>query len=138
MEEKTLEQSLSEVLLQGWEISGTGTGFLIVTDWQFPDKERIEVYARRVGERDDLYVVGDGGEIFNTLFSHGIDLSKDERGMKMFTRVAENYAAQIVDFQLVKGAKEEDLASAIRMILEAIKDASFLLWHKLDQAGSLH
>ena len=86
MEEKTLEQSLSEVLLQGWEISGTGTGFLIVTDWQFPDKERIEVYARRVGERDDLYVVGDGGEIFNTLFSHGIDLSKDERGMKMFTR----------------------------------------------------
>ncbi|MCE5241928.1 MAG: DUF1828 domain-containing protein [Desulfobacteraceae bacterium] len=138
MEEKTLERSLSEVLVQGWDITGTGNGFLITTDWQLPNSERIEIYARRVGDREDLYVVGDGGELFNLLFANGIDLSKDEQGMKIILRIAENYAAQIVDFQLVKGAKEEELAQAVRMILEAVKDASFLLWHKLDPKGSLH
>lgn len=138
MEEKTLERSLSEVLVQGWDITGTGNGFLITTDWQLPNGERIEVYARRVGDREDLYVVGDGGELFNLLFANGIDLSKDEQGMKIISRIAENYAAQIVEFQLVKGAKEDELAQAVRMILEAVKDASFLLWHKLDPKGSLH
>ncbi|MEN6483258.1 MAG: DUF1828 domain-containing protein [Syntrophobacteraceae bacterium] len=133
-----MERSLSEVLVQGWDITGTGNGFLITTDWQLPNSERIEIYARRVGDREDLYVVGDGGELFNLLFANGIDLSKDEQGMKIILRIAENYAAQIVDFQLVKGAKEEELAQAVRMILEAVKDASFLLWHKLDPKGSLH
>lgn len=138
MEEKTLERSLSEVLVQGWDITGTGNGFLIATDWQLPNGERIEIYARRVGDREDLYIVGDGGELFNLLFANGIDLSKDEQGMKIISRIAENYAAQIVEFQLVKGAKEDELAQAVRMILEAVKDASFLLWHKLDPKGSLH
>jgi len=138
MDDKTLEQNLAEVFVEGWDISSTGNGFLVATDWRWPNSDRIEVYVRNVGERADLFVVTDGGDLFNYLFSQGVDLTKDEQGMRIIRNVVENYGAKFVDFQIARGAGEGDLPRAIRMLLEAIKDASLVLWHKLEKASPLH
>jgi hypothetical protein len=138
MDEKKLELSLAEELIKYWDIDPTGTGFMITTDWQWPNRERIEIYVRSVGEREDLYLVTDGGELYNFLFSHGIDLSKDTRAMKVLDGVFDNYGVRFVDYQIAKGANDEDLHQVIRVVLEAIKDSSFILRHKLEQTGDLH
>lgn len=134
MDQKTLVENLAEELIGEWDIIPTGNGFLISTDWHWPNHERIEVHVRTVGEREDLYLVSDGGEVFNFLFAQGIDLTKDAQGMKVYNGVAQSYGAKIVDFQLAKGASDADLHKAIRAMTEAIKDVSFLLWHKLAQS----
>ena len=58
--------------------------------------------------------------------------------MRMIRNVVENYGAKFVDFQIARGAGEGDLPRAVRMLLEAIKDASLVLWHKLENAGPIH
>jgi len=138
MDESILRQRLQETSIEDWEILSTGEGFLLVTDWHWPNNERIEIHIRPVGERDDLYLVSDGGDLFNLLYSQGVELGKDERGMKILDGVAKNYGAKVVDCQIAKGAGPEDLHRAIRMVLEAVKDASFLLWYKLDEGACLH
>ncbi|MFP5212580.1 MAG: DUF1828 domain-containing protein [Acidobacteriota bacterium] len=138
MDERTLEQSLAEELTREWRIVSTGSGYMIITDWHWPNGEKIEIYVRTVGEREDLYVVSDGGELFNFLYSQGIDLSKDERGMRTLNGMIELNGAKVVDYQLVKGAGEMELAQAIRNVLEAIKDASLILWHKVGTSESIH
>jgi hypothetical protein len=138
MDEKTIAENLAEEMVRGWTVTPTGNGFVVETNWQWPSRERIEIYVRPVGEREDLFIVSDGGELFNYLFSQGIDLSKDEPGMKVLHKMAENYESKFVDFQLVKGANEEEIPRAVRMILEAVKDASLILWHKVKKVGPLH
>ena len=69
MDESVLEEQLAEELIGGVEILSTGNGFLVITDWRWPGDEKIEVHARRVAERDDLYLVTDGGELCNFLFA---------------------------------------------------------------------
>jgi hypothetical protein len=138
MDEKQLWQNLAEEMIGRWDISPTGSGFMVTTDWRLPNDDRIEIYVRTVGEREDLYLVTDGGNLFSFLFSHGIDLNKDERAKKVLSRIAETYEIKVVEFQMAKGANDSDLHHAIRMLLEAIKDASYLLWQRLDQGGSLH
>ncbi|GLI33158.1 hypothetical protein [Desulforhabdus amnigena] len=138
MDEKTLEQSLADEFIREWDITPTGNGYLITTDWQWPNHERIEIFVRMVGDREDLLLVTDGGELFSFLYSQGIDLSKDEHGMKVINGVAEHYGAKIADFQMARGTNPGDLPRSIRLLLEAIKDASLLLWYKLDQRSSLH
>jgi hypothetical protein len=138
MDEKTISENLAEEMIRGWTITETGNGYVVETSWQWPSRERIEIYVRSVGEREDLFIISDGGELFNYLFSKGIDLTKDEPGMKVLQQVAENYGSKIVDFQLVKGANEDEVPGAIRLILEALKDASLILWHKVEKQGQLH
>jgi len=133
MDIKTLLENLAEELVREWEITPTGSGFFMVTDWRWPNDERIEIYIRAVGEREDLYLVTDGGNLFNFLFAHGVDLRKDKHGMKFLNGIAEHFGAKIVDYQMARGANDADLHQAIRMILEAIKEASFILWYKLSQ-----
>ena len=136
MEEKEILDSLAEEFFAGWEVTPTGGGFLITTDWILPNNERIEIHIRRVGEREDLFLVTDGGELVNYLFSEKIDISKDESGLKILNWVAENHGAKIAEYQMVKGAKGPEVASAIRVMLEAVKEASFLLWHNLKEAST--
>jgi hypothetical protein len=138
MDERELEQRFAEEFTRDWNLTLTGNGLLIATDWMWPNRDHIDIYVRTVGDREDLYLVTDGGELYSFLFTQGIDLAKDEYRMKILNRVADNYGAKFVEFQLVKGANEGDLTRAVRMILEAIKDASLLLWHSLEQEGSLH
>ena len=138
MDEKVLELKLAEELISGWDIIPTGNGYLVATDWKWPNNERIEIHVRTVGEREDLYLVTDGGELFNLLFAEQVDLTKDENGSKLLDTVAEEYGAKVVDFQVARGANEQTLPQAIRMILEALKAASFLLWHKVGHKGSVH
>ncbi len=138
MDEKTLAEGLLEEMVNGWEVIPTGGGYMIRTDWQLPNRDRIEIYIRMVGDREDLFLVTDGGELFNLLYSQGIDLTKDEHGMRVFQGVADNYGAQVVEYQLAKGANEGDLHHAIRLVLEAVKDAAYLLWHKLEPGVSIH
>ena len=138
MDEGALELKLAEELIGGWDIIRTGHGFLVVTDWKWPNHERIEIHVRTVGEREDLFVVTDGGELFSLLFAEQIDLTKDEHGRKLLDTIAEDCGAKIVDYQMAKGANEVSLPQAIRMVLEALKAASFLLWHKVEHKGSIH
>jgi len=138
MDERDLEQKLALTFIDEWDIISTGNGFLVTTDWRWPNAERIEIHVRMVGDREDLYLVGDGGDLFNFLFSQGIDLSKDGPALKRISDVVENYEAKLVDFQIAKGASEEELPYAIRQVLEAIKDASLMLWHKFERRDHLH
>lgn len=138
MDERTLEQGIAEELIQGWNISPTGDGFLVITDWHWPNNEHIEIYVRAVGEREDLYIVTDGGELFNFLFSHGIDLRKDKQALQLVERVVDNHEGKFVDFQMVRGANDTDLARSVRLMLEAIKDAACLLWHRLETDATRH
>lgn len=136
MDSKTLFENIAQALISGWEIDTTGNGFLVLTDWRLPNNDRIEIFIRTVGEREDLYLVTDGGNLFNFLFSHGIDLNKDKASLKALNSIAENHAVQFVEYQLARGANEKDIHTAVRALLEAIKDTAFFLWHKLEGQGS--
>lgn len=138
MDEKMLEERLAEELIQPWQVLAAGNGFLVVTDWRLPDDEHIEIHVRNVGDRGDLFLVTDGGEVVNTLFSHGVDLTRDPSGSRMIERAAERYGVKIVEGQMVRGAGEGDLHHAVRMVLEAVKEASCMLWHKLEPPGQVH
>jgi hypothetical protein len=131
MDEIEILEALAGDFFQSWSVAPTGGGFLITTDWVFPNNELIEIHIRRVGERDDLFIVTDGGELINYLFSEGVDLARDRDGRRMLEEIAGNRSVKMVDHQLVKGANEEEIAGAVRVVLEAVKEASFSLWHKI-------
>ncbi len=128
MDEKELLDQFTESFYQGWDVLATGGGFLVTTDWMLPTGERIEIHIRRVGEREDLFLVSDGGELVNFLFSQGVDLSKDAKSQRLLDGVTERHGLKITEYQLVKGAGELELGPAVKAMLEAVKEASFLLW----------
>jgi hypothetical protein len=131
MDENEILEALAEDFFRGWDVTPTGGGFLIATDWVLPNNERIEIHVRRVGEREDLFIVTDGGELINYLFSEGIDLTRDRDNRRILDRIAENRSIKLTEHQLVKGANEEEIAWAVRVLLEAVKEASFSLWRKI-------
>ena len=138
MDERNLEEKLAFALIEGWSITPTGNGFLVSSDWRWPNEEHIEIHVRTVGERDDLYLVSDGGDLFNFLYSQGIDLTKDKVALGKINDIAEIYESKFVDYQIAKGANEEDLPRSIRLVLEAVKDASLVLWHRFEKGKNLH
>jgi hypothetical protein len=132
VDETVLEERLAEELLAGWEVIPTGNGFLVTTAWRWPSDEMIEIYVRRVAERDDLYLVTDGGALFNFLFARGVDLRREDRDMEMLYKIAARSDSGISDYQIVKGANNDDLPQSIRLVLEAVKEGAFIFWQKLD------
>lgn len=133
MDETVLEERLAEALIAEWEVLPTGNGFLVSTDWRWPGDEKIEIHIRRVAEREDLYLVTDGGELCNFLFAKGIDLRQDHRSMQVLQRIAAGTGAGIMDYQIVRGANGEDLAQSVRQVLEAIKEGAFVFYWQLDR-----
>jgi hypothetical protein len=131
VDENVLEEKLAEELIAGWEVVPTGSGFLVTTAWRWPNDEMIEIFVRRVAERDDLYLVTDGGELFNFLFARGMDLTEDARSMELLDSIAESAGARMIDYQIVKGANNEDLPRSIRLVAEAVKEGAFLFWYLL-------
>ena len=131
MDENEILEALTEDFFQGWDVTPTGGGFLITTDWVLPNNERIEIHVRRVGDREDLFIVTDGGDLINYLFSQGVDITRDRDSKRTLDGIAENRSIKVTEHQLVKGANEEEIAGAVRVLLEAIKEASFSLWHKI-------
>ncbi len=131
MDETVLGERLAEELIAPWEVVPTGNGFLVVTDWRWPNEERIEVHVRRVAQRDDLYLVTDGGELCNFLFAKGMDLRQDPRRMELLEQLAAESGAGMIDYQIVRGAGDEDLSHCIRRVLEAIKEGAFVFWREL-------
>jgi len=131
MDENEILEALAEDFYRGWNVTPTGGGFLIATDWVLPNNERIEIHVRRVGEREDLFIVTDGGELINYLFSEGIDLTRDPDNRRILDRIAENRSIKVTEHQLVKGANEEEIAWAVRVLVETVKEASFSLWRKI-------
>jgi hypothetical protein len=85
MDEKEIFDGLTEAFYQGWDVLPTGGGFLITTDWMLPNNEKIEIHVRRVGDREDLFLLTDGGELINFLFAQGVDLSKETVGSRSQT-----------------------------------------------------
>ncbi|SPJ15809.1 conserved hypothetical protein [Syntrophobacter sp. SbD2] len=131
MDENEILEALAEDFSRGWDVTPTGGGFLIATDWVLPNNERIEIHIRRVGDREDLFIVTDGGELINYLFSEGVDLTRDRDSRRILDVIAENRSIKVTEHQLVKGAKEHEIAGTVRVLLEAVKEASFSLWHKI-------
>ena len=131
MDENDILEALTEEFLRGWNVTPTGGGFLITTDWVLPNNERIEIHVRRVGDREDLFIVTDGGELINYLFSEGIDLTRDPDNRRILDRIAQNRSIKVTEHQLVKGANEEEIAWAVRVLVETVKEASFSLWRKI-------
>ncbi|MHC1728747.1 MAG: hypothetical protein AB9866_22555 [Syntrophobacteraceae bacterium] len=131
MDEQEILEGLAEDFFQGWEVMATGGGFLILTDWMLPNNERIEIHVRRVGEREDLFLVTDGGELINYLFSEGIDLGKDRESRRILEGIADNRSIKIAEYQLIKGANGEELPGTVRVMLEAVKEVSFSLWPRI-------
>lgn len=123
-----IETIMGEAMITGWSFVPTGSGLLITTNWKLPDRGDIEIHVRRVGEREDLYLVTDGGELFNFFYLQGIDISRDRDAMDVVSRVAGDYGAKVVEGQVVKGANEGDFQEAVRSVLEALKEAAFILW----------
>lgn len=138
MDEKRLWQDLSEEMIRDWEILPTGSGFVIVSDWRWPNNDRIEVVVRNVGEREDLFLVSDGGELFNFFFAQGVDISGNEEAVRQLEAIAARHGAKLVDFQMAKGAGENDLLHAIRSMVEAIKEGAFLFWMSKGRGSQLH
>ena len=139
MEESEILDSLVGEFFAQWQVTATGGGFLITTDWILPNSERIEIHVRPVGDREDLFIVTDGGELVNFLYSEGVDLSKDDEGMRVLGGVAENHGAKMTEYQMVKGASPGEVAGAVRVLLEAVKEASFLLWTRIKRdKGPVH
>ena len=101
MDEIALEEQLAEGLIGGWEILSTGNGFLVITDWRWPGDEKIEVHARRVADRDDLYLVTDGGELQLPLCQRY--LARTSGAWRCCSKPPPGARAGIVDYQIVKG-----------------------------------
>ncbi len=114
MDENEILEALAEDFFQGWDVAATGGGFLITTDWVLPNNERIEIHVRRVGEREDLFIVTDGGELINYLFSEGVDILSDRGSRRILEGIAENRSLKVTEHQLVKGANEVDRRSGAR------------------------
>ena len=133
MDETVLKERLAEELIAPWEVVSTGHGFLVVTDWRWPGEEKIEVYVRKVAERDDLYLVTDGGELCSFLFAKGMDLRQDHRSMELLRQLAADSGAGIIDYQIVRGTGDEDLSHSIRRVLEAIKEGAFVFRRQLSE-----
>lgn len=131
MDEQDVMDQLAASFYQGWEVVSTGGGFLVITDWTLPAGERIEIHVRRVGEREDLFLVTDGGEIINFLFSQGVDISRDKESRDLLDGIAEKYGVQVAAYQMAKSAGETEVAGVVRTMLEAIKEASFMLCRKI-------
>ena len=58
-------------------------------------------------------------------------LTRDRDSRRILDGIAENRSIKVTEHQLVKGANEEEIAGAVRVLLEAVKEASFSLWHKI-------
>jgi hypothetical protein len=140
LDEKDIFDGLVEDFYQGWDVMPTGGGFLITTDWRFPNDDKIEIHVRKVGDREDLFLVTDGGELTNLLFSREVDLSKDKSSLRILTGITVHHSIKIADFQLIRGANEDELPRAIRAMLEAVKEASYIFWHKVkaEPGGAMH
>ena len=136
MDYKAVEQALAHEMILGWDITPTGSGLLISTNWRLPNKDRIEIHVRAVGEREDLYLVTDGGALFNLLFLQGLDLPKDEEAVKSVADIVDNFGVKLMDGQMVKGASERDLGQAVRWMLEAVKEISFVLWGRMPKGDA--
>lgn len=138
MDEKKLWQGLLDEMVSGWEILPTGSGFVVASDWVWPTGDRIEVVVRKVGEREDLFLVSDGGELFNFFYAQGLDIAGNEELMSRLETVASRHGAKLVDFHMAKGASESELPRAIKTMLEAIKEGAFLFWLRRSSNGSVH
>jgi len=138
MDAERLRRELLEELVKGWEILPTGNGFVVASDWVWPTGDRIEVMVRNVGEREDLFLVSDGGELFNFFFAQGLDISSNEVSMRGIEEVAARHGAKLVDFHLAKGSGENDLSHAIRHMVECVKEGAFLFWLCRNTGGSIH
>jgi hypothetical protein len=138
MDEKRLRQDLAEAMVRDWEILPTGSGFVVASDWVWPTRERIEITVRTVGDREDLYLVTDGGELFNFLFANGVDVSRHEESLRRLREVLARHAVELVDYQMAKGANENDLPRAIRSLLEALKESAFLFWVHREEKSEGH
>ncbi len=136
MDAQNLEKELAGVFTEGWTVTATGTGFLVATDWLWPNGNAIEIYARHVGESETLFLVTDGGELFNCLFLEGLDFTQDAPTLRVVEQMAQNHGTKLVEYQLAKGAGEATLARSIREMLETVKEISFYLWHRVGEGAS--
>ncbi len=138
MDEQRLEKDLAEALTNGWSIVPTGAGFLVVSNWVWPNGDPIEIHVRRVGESEKLFLTTDGGELFNCLYMEGLDFTKETRILEVVERLAENHGTKLVDYQIARGSHDENLGESIRNVLEAVKEISFYLWHRLGDGAIRH
>lgn len=138
MDEKKLWQDLAEEMVRDWEILPTGSGFVVVSDWVWPNGERIEITVRTVGDREDLYLVTDGGELFNLLFANGVDLTRHEGSLRRLGESSARHGVELVEYQMAKGANESDLSHAIRGLLEALKESAFRFWPDGEEKSKAH
>ena len=72
MDENQILDALAEDFFHGWDVAPTGGGFLITTDWALPNNERIEIHVRRVGDREDLFIVTD--DVYGTFADDFVSL----------------------------------------------------------------
>jgi hypothetical protein len=110
----------------------------VASDWTWPTGDRIEVTVRQVGEREDLFLVSDGGELFSFFYAQGLDIAGNSELMRRLEEMVARHGAQLVDFQLARGAGESDLPGAVRSMVEAIKEGAFLFWMCRGGAVPLH
>jgi hypothetical protein len=138
MDEKKLWQGLLEEMVRGWEILPTGSGCVVVSGWIWPTGDRIEVTVRNVGERDDLFLVSDGGELFSFFYAQGLDIAGNGELMHRLEEMVGRHGARLVDLHLARGAGESDLAEAVLSMVEAIKEGAFLFWMCREGAEPRH
>jgi hypothetical protein len=138
MDVKSLWQNLAEEMVRAWEILPTGSGFVVASDWSWPTSERIEIVVRSVGDREDLYLVTDGGELFNFFFAQGLDITQMDNALHRLEDLFARHGVKIVDYQLARGANDHDLPQVIRSVLEAVKEAAFLFWLQRSEGRNLH
>lgn len=138
MDEKKLWQDLAEEMVRDWDILPTGSGFVVVSNWSWPTEHRIEIVVRTVGDREDLYLVSDGGELFNFFFAQGLDITGKEESLRRLEDALARHGVKLVEYQLARGANENDLPRVIRSVLEAVKEAAFLFWLQRGEGRELH
>jgi hypothetical protein len=51
--------------------------------------------------------------------------------MEILHQIAASSGASIIDYQIVRGADNEDLPHSVRLILEAIKEGAFVFWYRV-------
>lgn len=133
MDSQTLLKDLAEAFVNQWSVTPTGTGFLVTTDWTWPNGNAIEISVRTVDERESLFLVTDGGELLNNLFLEGFDFTRDTPTLNTVKQMAEKHGTELVEYQIAKGANESSLASGVRHVLETVKEVSFYLWKRMGE-----
>jgi hypothetical protein len=116
-----------ETIKSLFELRPTDTGCLIVTPFQRPDGDYIEVELK--SELDGRIIVTDNGDSANFLFASGLDVNNEEF-KDTLSLIMSLHGTEIMGDEIRLATTKEKLGKALYSLLNAILAVNSLVYRK--------